>query len=221
MSPTDHRPVVAAQRRERMRTRLLATALALAAEQGMEAVTIDAVITRAAVARGTFYKYFDTPAALIQEVGHEVSDALIRAMHPAAERMEDPAERVTAGVRTVLRLARQHPQLGGFMARSGWPVMDVTHSFFKLVGHDLTLAIDTGRFAAMSTELALSTMAGTTIGAMHAIITADLPEDFPEQTAAAVLRALGLPAAEAMTLATAALATPALDIESLLASHTD
>jgi AcrR family transcriptional regulator len=216
MSITDHRPMVAAQRRERMRSRLLAAALALAAEHAIEAVTIDAVIARAEVARGTFYKYFTTPAALMQEVGREVSDALIRAMHPAVDQIEDPAERVSVGVRTVLRLARQHPQLGGFMARSGWPAMNVTHAFFTLVGHDLTQAIAVGRFAVMPTELALSTVAGTTIGALHAITTTDLPEDFPEQTAAAVLRALGLSSEDAMRMATAEMAAPALDVESLV-----
>lgn len=221
MSTTDHRPFVAAQRRERMRNRLLSAALAMAAEHGVQALTIDTVIAKAGVARGTFYKYFDTPAELMQEVGSEVSDALIRAMHPVVEAMEDPAERVSVGVRTVLRLARQHPQLGGFMVRSGWPAMDLTHAFFTLVGHGLEQGIALGRFAAMPTGLALSAVAGTTIGALHAIVTTDLAEDFPEQTAAIVLRALGLPAEEAMALATAALSTPALDIDSLLANHTD
>lgn len=221
MSPTDHRPMVAAQRRERMRTRLLAAALALAAEHGIEAVTVDAVIARAEVARGTFYKYFNTPAALMQEVGQEVSDALIRAMHPAVERMEDPAERVCVGVRTVLSLARQHPQLGGFMARSGWPAMDVTHAFFTLVGHDLSHAIAAGIFTAMPAELALSTVAGTTIGALHAITTKDLPEDFPEQTAAAVLRALGLSVEDAKAKATAAMVAPVLNLDSLMLKLVD
>ena len=55
------------------------------------------------------------------------------------------------------------------------PAMNVTHAFFTLVGHDLTQAIDVGRFVAMPTELALSTVAGTTIGALHAITTTDLP----------------------------------------------
>jgi hypothetical protein len=94
--------------------------------------------------------------------------------------------------------------------------MNVTHAFFTLVGHDLTQAIAVGRFAAMPTELALSTVAGTTIGALHAITTTDLPEDFPEQTAAAVLRALGLSSEDAMRMATAEMAAPALDIESLV-----
>jgi TetR/AcrR family transcriptional regulator, ethionamide resistance regulator len=219
MISSDHRPLVAAQRRERMRSRLMAAALALATEPGVEAVSIDAVITRAGVARGTFYKYFDTPAALMQEVGLEVSDALIRAMNPVMSQMLNPAERISAGVRTVLRLAREHPQVGGYIVRSGWPAMDVSHAFFTLVGNDLEKAIQQGFFEAMPLELALSAIAGTTIGAMHAIMTAvELPEDFPEQTAEAVLRALGLPSEEAIALARANLPIPVMDVNSLFGS---
>ena len=68
------------------------------------------------------------------------------------------------------------------------------------MGQGLTQAIALGRFAAMPSELELSTLAGTTIGALHTITTTDLPEDFPEQTAAAVLRALGLSSTDATVI---------------------
>lgn len=215
MHPIDHRPQVAAQRRERMRARLLSAALTLAAEQGLAGVTIDAVISKAEVARGTFYKYFDTPNALIQEVGTVVSDALIRGMHPSMEALGDPAERIATGIRLVVRLADRHPQIGNFIVRSGWPVVDFSHAFFELVGEDIALAMSAGRFASMPQMLALNIVAGITIGAMDATGTPGLPADFPEQAAAAALRALGLSAEESRSLASQPVRVPELDLELL------
>lgn len=216
MNVIDHRPRVAAQRRERMRVRLLDAALALVAREGQGAVTIDAVIAQAGVARGTFYKYFDAPASLLEALAMEVSDALIRAMHPFMSLLEDPAERACIGIRTVLRLVRRYPSLGAFLARSGWPAVAGSHALFSLVGADLQAGMSRGRLQQMPIELALSVLAGTMVGAMHAVTSAAQVEDFPEQTAAAVLRALGLSAQDAHALANAPLAMPEIDSETLV-----
>jgi hypothetical protein len=68
----------------------------------------------------------------------------------------------------------------------------------------------------MHLDVALSAVAGTLIGAMHAVTSRDMPADFAEQTAAAVLRALGLPAKEAQTMSYAALAVPVIDLDSVV-----
>ncbi len=217
MDTPDHRPRVAAERRERMRARLLDAAFDLAATGGPEAVTIDAVIARAGVARGSFYKYFDAPATLLQALAVEVSDAMIRAMHPFMEQLADPAERMASGVRTVLRLVRQSPRMGAFLARSGWPAVQRSHSLFTLVGVDIAAGMASGRLRAMHIDLALSALTGTVLGAMHAITSHDTPADLPEQAAAAILRALGLPADEAEDLATRPLALPTLATDPLVA----
>lgn len=216
MIQTDHRPLVAALRRERMRTRLLAAALALAAEQGIQAVTIDQVIVHAQVSRGTFYKYFDAPDALVLALGTTVSDAIIRTMHPFVERLGDRAERVAVGIRSVLHLVSAYPLLGQFMVRSGWPVTAIEHAFFTLVGKDLQTGIKSGRFSSMPLEVAQSVLAGTLVGAMHAVTRRKQPKTFPVQTAAAVLRALGVPADEALLLSSNALVLPVLASGSLL-----
>lgn len=192
MINSDHRLHVAAQRRQRMRLRLLGVAYSIAAEQGMGAVTIDAVIARAEVARGTFYKYFESPYVLLQDVGREVSDALIEVMQPYVPPLEDPAERIAAGVRIILRLVQQNPMLGGFLVRTGWPAVDVTPQFYASVGNTLLTGIAQRRFATMPVELALSLVIGTMIGAMNAIVSKTMPPELPEQTAATILLGLGL-----------------------------
>ena len=216
MSPVDHRPRVAAERRERMRARLLDVALALAASKGPEAISIDDVTAAAGVSRGTFYKYFDAPGSLMQELAAEVSHAVIETLQPLVEPLDDVAERVAVGVRTALRLVRAHPVLGAFMVRAGWPAMERTHLFFTAVGADIDKGIRQGRFARMHADVGLNVLAGTMVGAMHSTTRGKLPRDFAEQTATAVLRGLGLPEREARELSTGPLALPPIARDSLL-----
>ena len=199
-----------------MRARLFESALVLAASEGPEAVSIDDVIRVAKVSRGTFYKYFDAPRSLLQELAAEVSRAVIETMDPLVAPLDDVAERVAVGVRTALRLVRAHPILGDFMVRAGWPAMDRTHLFFVAVGGDIGKGIRQGRFAPMHADVGLNLLAGSMVGAMHSLNHSKVPRDFPEQTAAAVLRALGLPAREVRDLSTKALAMPSIPPESLL-----
>ncbi len=214
--PLDHRTRFAAARRERMRARLLDAALMLGASRGMEAITIDNVISEAQVARGSFYKYFATPAELVQALAVELSDELIRAMHPLVEPLADPAARVAIGIRTALLLAKAYPALGSFMVRAGWPAMERTHGFFTLVAVDIRKGIRSGRFAARHAEVALNLVAGTVVGAMHSVTQKRMPRDFPEQTALAVLRGLGLPEQEAAKLVAQPVQLPAISEGSIL-----
>jgi AcrR family transcriptional regulator len=216
MSSLDHRPRVAAERRERMRARLFECALSLSATQGPERLSIDGVIAAAGVSRGTFYKYFDSPGSLVQALAVEVTDAVIRTLHPLVEPLDDMAERMATGVRTTLRLVRAHPIIGAYMVRAGWPVSERTQQFFVVVGADLRKGIRQGRFVRMHDEVALNLLAGTMVGAMYSITHEKVPRDFAEQTAAAVLRALGLPEGEIAALATRALAMPAIEPGTLL-----
>lgn len=199
-----------------MRARLLECALTLAASKGPERLTIDEVIAAAEVSRGTFYKYFDSPASLVQQLAVEVSDAVIRTMHPLVVPLDDMAARMATGVRTALRLVRAHPVLGAFMVRAGWPVSERTQQFFVVVGADLRKGIRQGRFARMHAEVALNLLAGSMVGAMHAITQGPVPRDFEEQTASAILRGLGLPHDEIAELATRPLPKPTIEPDTLL-----
>jgi AcrR family transcriptional regulator len=216
MNSADHRPRVAAERRERMRARLLECALSLAAAKGPERLSIDDVIAAAEVSRGTFYKYFDSPDSLVQALAVELTNAVIRSLHPLVEPLDDLAERMATGVRATLRLVRAYPVLGAFMVRAGWPVSERTQQFFVVVGADLRKGIRQGRFARMHGEVALNVLAGSMVGAMHSITHERVPRDFAEQTAIAILRALGLPEQEAAELATRPLAMPSIEPGALL-----
>lgn len=182
--------------------RLLSTAVRVGAEKGPAALTIDDVVVGAEVSRGSFYKYFPSTDALLQEVGRQIATELIRMAEPLVQGFDDPAERVAAGIRLVARTAIDQPVMAAFLVRLGWPDVRSEDMLLQFVRRDLSAGIRAKRFARMPITLALNIVAGSVIGAAHCMLHPDCEPDFAEQTAAAALRALGLDRDEAKTLST-------------------
>ncbi len=57
------------------RTELLDAAQALFYDQGYESTTVDAIINKVGVAKGTFYYYFDSKVALLNALADRLSAA--------------------------------------------------------------------------------------------------------------------------------------------------
>jgi len=216
MQTQDHRPRVAAERRERMRARLLASAMRLVAEKGPTATSIDDVISAAEVSRGTFYKYFPSPYALVRELAIEIANELIGMAEPVVLSYEDPAERVSSGIRLVARLAIDHPLAATFLVRLGWPDARGPNMLLDFVKRDLTEGIRQGRFTRMPIALALNIVTGAVLGATHCMLEPGCDSDFAEQSAAAALRGLGLDAKSAERIANSLLKSVEILPEGLL-----
>jgi AcrR family transcriptional regulator len=202
MATQDHRPRVAAERRERMRMRLLTTAVRIGAEKGPAALTIDDVVVGAEVSRGSFYKYFASTDALLREVATQIANELISMAEPLVLGFDDPAERVAGGIRLVARTAIDHPAVAAFLVRLGWPDVRSTEMLLDFVRRDLNTGIRQKRFAPMPITLALNIVTGSVLGAAHCMLHPQCEADFAEQTAAAALRALGVEADEAQKIST-------------------
>jgi len=200
MEVKDHRQRVAAERRERMRARLLAGAMSRVAASGPGAVSIDEVIAQAGVSRGTFYKYFPSPDALLSELAVEIANGLIRVAEPVVLGRADPAERVACGIRVVARLAIAHPLAASCLARMGWPGTEGS-VLFDYVRRDLEEGIRQERFKPLPIALALNIVTGAVLGATRSMLEPDCVADFAEQTAAAAMRALGVDARTAERIA--------------------
>lgn len=192
----DHRSRVAAQRRERMRSRLLRSAMRLVSEKGPSSTSIEDVISVAQVSRGTFYKYFSSSDALVRELATEIANELIRIAEPIVRNHEDSAEQVARGIRLGARLAIHYPAFAGFLLRLGWPG-EKGPNMLEFVRRDIEQGFRQGRFKRMPMALALNIVAGAVLGAIHGTMESDRKEDFSEQAAAVALRALGVEAAAA------------------------
>jgi len=199
-----------------MRARLLAGAMALVADKGPGALSIDDVISAAEVSRGTFYKYFDSPEALVRELAVDIANELICLAEPLVQGHVDPAERVSCGMRVVSRLARVHPLAASFLVRLGWPDARGPQLLLDFVERDLAQGLRQGRFVPMPMALALNIVAGSVLGAANSMLAPGCESDFAEQSAAAALRALGLDGAEARRVATLPLQETPIAAGSLL-----
>lgn len=183
-----------------MRARLLAGALVLASEKGLSAMSIDDIVSAVQVSRGTFYKYFPSPDALVHELATEIANELIRIAEPMVRTCDDPAERLARGIRLILRVAIQNPAVGGFLVRLGWPD-EQGPNMLEFVRHDIEEGFRLERFKHMSAAMALNIVAGAVQGAMRRMLEPDCAENMPEQAAAVALRALGVRPATAGRIA--------------------
>jgi AcrR family transcriptional regulator len=214
--PEDHRTRVAADRREKMRARLIESAMLVFARRGAEGSVIDEVISVAEVSRGTFYHYFRTNEELLAAVAAEVGNQLLQIVDPVIRELPDPAARVACGIRLALMVARAHPHLAGFMVRVGPPALGAQSLATVYLPRDIQAGLDSGRFAALPPRLAFDLITGPVLAAFHTLQTEKVPEDYPQQMAQAVLLALGVAKAAAAKAATLPLPPLQLTPDSLL-----
>lgn len=198
----DHRKRVAAERREKMRSRLQESALQLIAAEGVAALSIDRLIVHADVSRGTFYKYYDAPQTLVRELALGISNELINNAEPLVQQIEDPAARIAFGLRALMHTCRANPVLGYFLVHLGWHDVTKQHLMFDYVKRDLAQAQKQGRLDRMTIELALALIGATAIAGIQFMMKSpNKHHGTPEETAAAIMRALGMSGLESEEIA--------------------
>ena len=151
------------------------------------------------------------------ELALGIANELIKMADPVVQRHDDPAERVSCGMRLVARLAIDHPLAASFLVRLGWPDVRGTTILLDFVERDLSEGLRRGRFTPMPISLALNIAAGAVLGAAHCMLMPDCESDFAEQSAAAALRALGLSAKDAQRISNLRLEPVQVGTEGLLA----
>jgi AcrR family transcriptional regulator len=204
------------RRRRETRARLLDAALKLMADRGVDGVAVNEITEAADVGFGSFYNHFPSKEAihaeLIDLVFVEFADALDRSLRG----VDDPAEIIAASVRHTLHKSRSDRTWARFLLREGLSAGMLTRGLGVRLLRDIRAGIDAGRFAGDDELVALLTIAGTTLAAIATEVQYDggaalepemrrrvgLPSPgLPERVAAAVLRFLGVPAAEARRIA--------------------
>ena len=217
IKPPDHRSRVGAERREKTRMRLLEGAMTVFARQGVEGSAIDEVIRTAGVSRGTFYNYFRSTEELLAAVAQEVSDQMLRIVDPVVRVETDPVARVATGVRLVLKIARQYPQLAAFMVRGGPPAISTQGLATEYLPRDLAAGMASGAFFPTPPRVAFDLVTGAVLAGFHTLLTSRVPKSYAEDMAFLVLRALGVPKGTAGKVASRPLPTPQVSPDSLLA----
>jgi AcrR family transcriptional regulator len=213
----DHRPRVAAERRERMRRRLIESALIVFAEKGVGASIIPDVVAAAEVSQGSFYNYFRTNEDLLAAVSDELSGEMVQLIEPVVGDINDPALRVATGMRCYLHLARSHRLLARFLAGAGLRLMATQSATFRYLPADLEEGQKRGDFADVPLDIVLDLIAGAGLVAIDKMARGRTPKDYPEKIVSAILRTLGMSVADTARVTVPALPKLAPAADSLLA----
>jgi AcrR family transcriptional regulator len=195
----NHRTRVAAERREKTRAKLLESALLVFAQKGPHAV-IEDVIARAGVARGSFYNYFRTNDELMEAVASEINDDLLRAIDPVVQQCEDPAERIACGTRLLLHAVMRFPLYGTFMTRLPFPTANSNLLGVRYLARDVAQGIEARRFGDIGQRMGTDLLVGIVLSAAYTTASEALDPDYPDASARAMLRALGMEDQEAARL---------------------
>ncbi|MBN3785320.1 TetR/AcrR family transcriptional regulator [Burkholderia sp. Ac-20353] len=212
----DHRTRVAAERRERMRARLIESAMLVFAEKGVGASVIQDVIAAAGVSQGTFYNYFRTNEDLLAAVTQELNDELLRLIEAEVHGYEDPARRIACGVRLFLHTARIYPLLARFICASGLLSAGPGSLIYVYLPVHVEQGLAQGRFRDVTVDVALDVIAGTVLATILRVTNEGAPNVEPEPVVSAILRALGVDHSEAQALVETALVKIAVPADSLL-----
>jgi AcrR family transcriptional regulator len=193
----DHRTRVAAARRQRMRRRLLESAMIVFAQKGIASSVIQDIVAAAEVSQGSFYNYFRTSDDLFEALALELSDEFLQLIESVIGDIEDPGQRVATGIRAYLFLSRSYKVVGQFIALAGFRLANLDSSISRFLPRDLKAGQQSGTFKLMPMDMVMDLIIGTMLMAIHRIVTGQTPEDYPEAVASLLLQALGVNATDA------------------------
>lgn len=201
MKSSDHRTRVGAERRQRMRLRLIESALQVYAEKGLDRASIDDVIAAAGVSRGTFYNYFRTDAELAEAVSEALTTELIAQIEARVGGLANPAERIARGLRLYLGAAARFPLFAIFTSQAGLRAASPNELLREYLPRHIVAGVEAGRLEASDASLAVDMIVGAALSAVHALSTTRVSQSYAEDAVAHILRGLGVPHATARRLA--------------------
>lgn len=186
---------VAAERRDRMRARLLETVLELYQPgRDSNALVIDDVIRAAGVSRGTFYKYFASIEQAVDELGESLANGMVADFRALFATETDPAVLAIGGSAMTMLRAWHDPRWGGFTCRVDYVDYFARASALDTLVRDaLGAARDRGQMRFASLDVAVDLIVGMTVEARRRLICApEAPRAYIDEMLACTFAGLGM-----------------------------
>ena len=196
-------------RRGRAGTRdaLMAAGLRLFSEAGTDSVGIDEIAQAASVSKQTFYNHFADKPDLLGAIHASVRSGIKQFIDRVNEAETDPARRMARGLCAYAVLALGDRLRGRFVARTLLHDLGTDSALNRGVVDDIAMGLAQGRLSALVLETGVAFTLGTTQALAARILgCADLPSAVAvsQHFAVLLLRAFGLPHAEAEMIASQA-----------------
>jgi AcrR family transcriptional regulator len=178
------------EKRARTRAQIVEAGLVLLAERAPEALTVDAIVEAAGLAKGTFYYHFQSIEELVAAVGASLADTFDDLLAPSRLGEPDPIVRMSLAFTKFLEKAINEPLWGRLVVRSA-QVPAAIGGIREHLEADLTEAIAQGRLAIHDAQLAADIVIGIWLQVTRGSLERRASPELTRQALAAVLRALG------------------------------
>jgi AcrR family transcriptional regulator len=183
-------------RRERRkleaRTRLLAAARRMIAEDGAENLRIVDLTERADIGFGSFYSHFASKDEIIEVVAADAIATVARLIGSFALEFEDPAETASISYRRFLRFASDDPELAGIFVQLSQAESLFENALLPYARETLQRGIDSGRFQIGDIDLCLTSVSAAALAAIRGILAGRLSPDSAVFGAEMMLRGFGV-----------------------------
>lgn len=191
--------------RARTRRALIEAGEALFAERVMEAVSIDEIALAANIAKGSFYNHFSDRQDLADAIVQRLQDEFEAQLARANDGIDDPAQRVIRGLCIMLRCGLEQPGRLHAVIRLSESRIRLDSPLNLSLSGTIAEGLRRGRFKALSADTANLVIIGIINATVsHTLKSKDAARDIARDAGAALLRALGLHAKEARSLAQSA-----------------
>jgi AcrR family transcriptional regulator len=176
---TPKQKAVRAGRRERRklatRAALLDATRELLCQRSMDALSVDEIVERADVARGTFYNYFPDKDALERELASRTRARVEDEIARVNEAIKDPAQRIARAFCSVLRWGITGRQDAAAMMRLFPHATDPAAPINSGVRRDAAEGMTQGRIVAAAEDVVVAYVMGLFVAGLNRVL--DLPAE--------------------------------------------
>ena len=179
------------EKRARTRAQIVEAGAMLLAERPLEALTVDAVVDAAGVAKGTFYYHFQSMEELAAAVGEKLGESFDELLAPMRLGLRDPIARISFAFTQFLEKAIADPVWARLVVRSAQAPTEFAPSVRAHLKTDLEEARAQGRLSVQDTDLAADIVVGIWLQVTRGTLQRRATPDLAGRALEAVLRALG------------------------------
>ena len=185
------RAEIGREKRARTRAQIVEAGAMLLAERPPEALTVDAIVEAAGVAKGTFYYHFQSIEELAAAVGEKLAESFDDLLAPARLGMPDPIARMSFAFTQFVEKAIADPVWARLVVQSAQAPTEFARSVRANLKADLAAAKAQGRLTMQDVELAADIGLGILLGVMRGTLQRRAAPDLVSQALDAGLRAIG------------------------------
>lgn len=188
-------------RRVATRDRLIVAAKSVMADTSVDAVTIDVIVQKAGVGKGSFYNHFNSKEdlffATLEQIFSDMADQIMLAIRV----VDDPAEELAIGIKMYLQLATADPEIGRFIVNAPASLDILNRYADPVVNHTIDKGLQSERFKMRDRDLFFLLLTSGVNATLSGVLEQKFDDSISTELAASALVLAGLDRSEAYEIA--------------------